>query len=197
LRRNVHPRNLDAGETMMLNRILIYGTIAGLIVGAAMSGTVIAWANDPPAYGMAIGYLTMLVALSLVFVAIKRHRDEDLGGVIRFWPAFGLGIGVSIVAGLIYVVFWEIMLMTAASGFVDTYAAGLIEQKRQAGASAAELARLTAEMEAFKVQYANPLIRLPMTFAEIAPVGLLVSLVSAGLLRSPRFMPARRGPAAA
>jgi hypothetical protein len=197
LRRNVHPRNLDAGETMMLNRILIYGTIAGLIVGAAMSGTVIAWANDPPAYGMAIGYLTMLVALSLVFVAIKRHRDEDLGGVIRFWPAFGLGIGVSIVAGLIYVVFWEIMLMTAASGFVDTYAAGLIEQKRQAGASAAELARLTAEMEAFKVQYANPLIRLPMTFAEIAPVGLLVSLVSAGLLRNPRFMPARRGPATA
>jgi hypothetical protein len=180
----------------MLNRILIYGVIAGLIVGAAMSGTVIAWADDPPAYGMAIGYLTMLTALSLVFVAIKRHRDEELGGVIRFWPALGLGIGISVVAGLIYGLVWEVMLVTAASGFVDSYAAGLLEQKRAAGASAAELARYAAEMEAFKAQYANPLIRLPMTFAEIAPVGLLVSLVSAALLRNPRFLPARRGPAA-
>jgi hypothetical protein len=46
-------------------------------------------------------------------------------------------------------------------------------------------------MEAFKLQYANPMIRMPMTFAEIFPVGLLVSLVSAGLLRNPRFLPAR------
>jgi hypothetical protein len=181
----------------MLKTILIYGTIAGLIVGTAMSGTVIAWASDPPAYGMAIGYLTMLVALSLVFLAIKRRRDEELGGVIRFWPAFGLGIGISVVAGLIYMLFWEVMLATAASGFIDSYTAGLLEQKRAAGASAAELARHAAEMEAFKAQYANPLIRLPMTFAEIAPVGLLVSLVSAGLLRNPRFLAARRSPAAA
>jgi hypothetical protein len=39
--------------------------------------------------------------------------------------------------------------------------------------------------------YDNPLYRLPMTFAEIFPVGLLVTLVSAVLLRNPRFLPAR------
>ena len=55
----------------------------------------------------AIGYLTMLVGLSLVFGAIKRHRDAELGGVIRFWPAFGLGLGVSFVASLCYVLAWE------------------------------------------------------------------------------------------
>ncbi len=181
----------------MLNKILIYGLIAGAIVGAAMSGTVVAWANDPPSYGMAIGYLTMLVALSLVFVAIKRHRDDALGGVIRFWPAFGLGLGISIVAGIVYVLVWEVMLVTAASGFIDTYTAGLIDQKRTAGASAAELARYAAEMEGFKAQYANPLFRLPMTFAEIFPVGILVSLVSAALLRNPRFLARRRETAAA
>jgi hypothetical protein len=47
-------------------------------------------------------------------------------------------------------------------------------------------------MEAFKVQYANPMYRLPMTFVEIFPVGVLVSLVSAGLLRNSRFLPFRR-----
>lgn len=45
--------------------------------------------------------------------------------------------------------------------------------------------------EASKVQYANPLFRLPMVFAEIFPVGVLVSLISAALLRNRRFLPAR------
>jgi hypothetical protein len=44
-----------------------------------------------------------------------------------------------------------------------------------------------------KVQYANPLYRLPMTFAEIFPVGLLVSLVTAGPLRNSVILPAQRG----
>ncbi len=39
--------------------------------------------------------------------------------------------------------------------------------------------------------YAKPWYRMPMTFAEIFPVGILVSLVSAALLRNPRFLPAR------
>ena len=58
------------------------------------------------------------------------------------------------------------------------------------GASAEALAKLTADTETFKVQYANPMYRLPMTFAEIFTVGMLVSLVSAGLLRNSRFLPA-------
>ncbi len=48
-------------------------------------------------------------------------------------------------------------------------------------------------METFKAQYANPLFRLPMTFIEIFPVGVLVSLISAAILRNPRVLPARRG----
>ena len=57
----------------------------------------------------------------------------------------------------------------------------------------AALAQLTAEMEAFKKSYAKPLYRLTEGFTEIFPVGVLVSLVSAGLLRNRGFLPARRG----
>ena len=39
------------------------------------------------------GYLTMLVALSMIFIGIKRYRDHELGGVIRFLPAFAMGLG--------------------------------------------------------------------------------------------------------
>jgi hypothetical protein len=177
----------------MLRRILPYGAVAGLIVGVPLFGLSVAMNGHPPgSYGVALGYLTMLVALSTVFVAIKRHRDADLGGVIRFWPAFGLGLGISIVAGVFYVLAWEAALAVMQTDFAAGYATILIEQQKANGVAGEALERFTAEMERFKAEYANPLYRLPMTFAEIFPVGLLVSLVSAGLLRNSRFLPARR-----
>jgi hypothetical protein len=75
--------------------------------------------------------------------------------------------------------------------FATSYGNSVVEQARARGASAAEIARMSAEMADFKVKYANPLFRLPMTFAEIFPVGVLVSLVSAAILRNPRVLPAR------
>jgi hypothetical protein len=175
----------------MLKKILVYGVIAGLVAGLAMSAMVVFARGNAPSHGMLIGYTIMLVALSTIFVAVKRHRDEAQGGVIRFWPAFGLGLGISFVAGILYVIAWEATVAMTHIDFAGGYAASLIEQKRAAGASAAELAKFTAEMARFKVQYANPLYRLPMTFIEIFPVGVLVSLVAAALLRNPRFLPAR------
>lgn len=178
----------------MLNLILRYGLIAGLIVGIPMMVLAVALNGHPPlAWGMVIGYTTMLVAFSMVFIAIKRHRDNDLGGVIRFWPAFALGLGISFVASVIYVAAWEAVMALTHMDFASSYAATLIEEQKAKGASADALAKLTAEMETFKVQYANPLFRLPMTFTEIFPIGLLVSLITAELLRNRRFLAVRRG----
>jgi hypothetical protein len=125
-------------------------------------------------------------------MGIKRYRDVDLGGVIGFWRALALGLGISVVAGILYVISWETACAIAGIDFGASYSAAMIAQKKAAGVSGAALAKFIAEMNAFKVQYANPLYRWPMTFIEIFPVGVLVSLVSAALLRNRRFLPARR-----
>jgi hypothetical protein len=181
----------------MGRHVLTYGVLAGAIVGGALYGISLAYDGQPPAggAGMALGYATMLVALSLVFVGIKRHRDADRGGVIRFWPAFGMGLAISAVAGVGYVLAWEAVLATLNVNFAETFANGMIERQKAKGLDGAALADYVAGMETFKAQYANPLYRLPMTFAEIFPVGVLVSLVSALVLRNPRALPAH-GPAA-
>eukprot|EP01136_Pigoraptor_vietnamica_P038793 Opistho-1_new@108603 len=85
----------------MQRLILTYGLIAGVVVGIQLFLIVTLFGDNPPTgpLGMALGYLTMLIALSAVFVAIKRRRDHDLGGAIRFWPALGLGVAISAVAG--------------------------------------------------------------------------------------------------
>ncbi len=176
----------------MPGMILKYGVVAGLLAGVPLSLVVIMWGDQPPiANGMVIGYTIMLVALSTVFVAIKRYRDVDGGGVVRFWPAFGMGLAISFVAGVIYVIAWESSVAIAHLDFAGSYAQATIAKARASGVSGEALAKIIAEMDDFKVQYANPLFRWPMTFAEIFPVGVLVSLISAALLRNSRFLPAR------
>ena len=177
----------------MRNRILGYGVGAGLVIGVPLFIMMVT--TDARAMfegGMLLGYTVMLVAFSLVFLAIKRQRDVDGGGAIRFWPALKLGLGISVVASLTYALAWEGALAVSGADFAGAYADHLMNKERAAGASAARLAQLRAEMDAFAQSYANPLVRVPMTFIEMFPVGLLVSLVSAALLRNPRFMAARR-----
>ena len=177
----------------MLRTILIYGVIAGVIVGVPMFiGTVLVEGHAPTSISMAIGYAIMLVALSTVFLAIKRQRDTAGGGVIKFWPALGMGLGISLIAGVFYVATWELTQALTGADFITEYASTVIAEKQAAGAGAAEIAATRAQMDQFAVQYQNPLFRLPMTFVEIFPVGVLVSIVSAALLRNSRFLPARR-----
>ena len=122
---------------------------------------------------------------------MKRLRDRELGGVIRFVPALLAGLGISAVAGVIYAIGWEITLAVTDFAFIDSYSNAAVEAARAKGASAAEVQAVIAQMDEFRRQYANPFFRLPMTFIEIFPVGVLISLISAGLLRNSRFLPAR------
>ena len=97
--------------------IAVYGTIAGAIVVAGMFIN-ISFLADHGAMGMVAGYLSMLVALIFVFVGVKRYRDVDLGGVIGFWKAFGVGIGIGLVAGLFYVLGWELYMWRTGGTFI-------------------------------------------------------------------------------
>ncbi len=176
----------------MFRNTLIYGVIAGLTVGIPLSVITIGFSgHQMMTYGMLIGYTIMLIALSAVFMGVKRYRDVDLGGVIGFWRALALGLCISFVAGILYVISWETACAIAGIDFGSSYSAAMIAQKKAAGVSGAALAKFVAEMNAFKAQYANPLYRWPMTFIEIFPVGVLVSLISAALLRNRRFLPTR------
>ena len=171
--------------------ILIFGIAAGLIVAVTMCLLIANTGPDSAAHSYFTGYLVMVLALSLIFFGVKRLRDRELGGVIRFMPALLAGLGISAVAGVIYAIGWEITLAVTDYAFIDSYSQAAIEAARAKGASAAEVQAVIAQMDEFRRQYANPFFRVPMTFVEIFPVGVLISLISAGLLRNSRFLPAR------
>lgn len=163
---------------------LVYGSLSGVIVAATISALLAAGLG----HSLWVGYLVMLVGLTLVFVGMKRYRDVEKGGVIRFLPAFGVGLGIAIVAGIAYVVIWESFVAVTHYDFMGDYIASIRHARETAGVTGPALAREMAELEAMRVQMANPLFRIPMVFLEIFPVGLLVALVSAALLRNPKFL---------
>ncbi len=102
-----------------------------------------------------------------------------------------MGLGISAVACLLYVIGWEISLAYSDMDFIAWYSNSMIEGAKAKGASPEEIARVTAEAKSFAEFYAKPLMRMPMTFLEMFPVGLLVSLISAAVLRNSRILPAR------
>ena len=172
--------------------IWVYGTLAGLVVAAPMLWGMLTMTEAAvPDNAALIGYLTMLVALTTVFLGIKHYRDKVLGGVIRFGPALVVGLGISAVASLFWAIGWEISLALTGFDFPEAYTNATLETARARGASEAELQQMIADGDAFARTYANPIIRFSISFIEMFPIGVLVSLGSAGLLRNHRFLPAR------
>ena len=170
--------------------IFRYGVIAGLIIGVPMMWRMLsAKPGEVPVVGMLLTYLVMIVALTAVFLGIKAYRDKMLGGVIRFLPALGIGLGISAVASIVYAIAWEVSSAYSTFDFVAFYKAYMVDAAK--GGSAAEVNQAIANAEAFEKMYRNPLYRVPMVFVEMFPVGVLISLISAGVLRNPRVLPAR------
>ena len=175
----------------MTRFILIYGSIAGVVVAVLMVGGIAISNASGSAGSQVFGYLSMLVAMSIIFVAVKRYRDTELGGVIRFWPALLLGSGIALLASLFYVLAWEIYFNTTGGAWVEVYVEQIRTQYADQGHTPEEIDAYLAQTENMMALYRNWWFRMPITLTEILPVGLLVGLISAAILRNPGVLPRR------
>lgn len=161
-----------------------FGLISGGIL-AVLIATMPLYLNGTMSFDHAeiVGYTIMVLAFVLVFFGIRSYRENVGGGAITFGKAFQVGILVTLIACTVYVATWEIVYFNFLPDFADKYAALTLEKMRLRGATEAAIAKTTQEMEKFKVWYKNPLFNVGMTFVEAFPVGLVVTLVSAAILK--------------
>jgi hypothetical protein len=162
--------------------VLTFGLIAGAILSGMMLLTQLFLDQIGFDKGEIIGYSTMVLAFLMVYFGIRSYRDTVTGGTIGFLRAMRVGTLIMLVASICYVATWEVIYYKLAPDFGDKYAAYALDKIRASGASEAELAARAKEMAAFKEQYRNPLVNIAWTFLEPLPVGLLLTVVSAGLL---------------
>jgi hypothetical protein len=164
--------------------VIVCGSIAGLIVSAMLAITVtMSYKSGNLEGGMLLGYATMIIAFSLIFVGIKNYRDKHCFGVISFGKAFKTGLFITLVASTIYVIVWLISYYFFIPDFGEKYAAHMLGKLKASGASELEIAEQTKEMTSFNKMYKNPLFNALVTYMEIIPVGLLISLISSFILK--------------
>ena len=171
----------------MKKNILVYGLIAGIVVSVLMLLSVNyishCEGNIDYATSMLIGYAAMLLAFSLVFVGIRNYRDKYNGGVISFGKAFKIGILIVLIASTIYVIAWLIDYFFFIPDFAEKYAAHTLDKLKASGASQIEIEKETKEMADFARMYKNPFFNALMTYVEILPVGLIVTIISSLILK--------------
>lgn len=171
--------------------IIVYGLIAGTIVGGLMLGTMAYYQTHEwnMENGHLLGYTTMVIALSVIFVAIKSVRDKHLGGAITFWKGCQIGLLITLIASVMYALSWEVSYRNIGDEFVEKMKSSYVEDLKAEGLTEAEFQTRKSEMEAIWESYQNPIVRFGYTLLEIFPVGLILTLISSGLLRKKEFLP--------
>ena len=173
----------------MKRNIIIYGLVAGIVVSVLMLFTTnyLSYCAGNVDYdtSMLIGYASMLISFSIVYVGIRNYRDKYNGGVISFGKAFKIGLMMVLLASTIFVAAWLIdYYFFMPPGFIEKSFVYELDKLKASGASQLEIDKKTIEMENFAKMYKKPFFNAMMTYAIILPVGLIVTLISALILKS-------------
>jgi hypothetical protein len=163
--------------------VLTYGLIAGPLLSAMMLATLPFADRIGFDRGMLIGYTTMVLAFLMVFFGIRSYREKVVGGDLSFGRAFRVGLLITAIASVCYVLTWQLIYYRLAPDFDERYAAHVIDRARAAGESEEAIAERRAKLSSFQALYSNPLFNAAITLLEVLPVGLLATAVSAGILR--------------
>lgn len=169
-----------------------YGLIAGAIVSGLMFASMPLWKNGTLTFdnGEVVGYTTMVISLSMVFFGVKSCRDYHFNGTISFWKAVQVGLLITVIASVMYALAWEVCYNTVASDFTEKMSAHYLEKMKKDAKNEVEVEAAVTQMQSFKEWYENPLLRFGLTTMEILPVGIVITLISAGLLHRKEVLPA-------
>jgi hypothetical protein len=162
---------------------LTFGLISGLIMSVLMGGSLLLAGKIGSNHSLVLGYTIMVASFLLIYFGIRSYRDNTLAGQISFGRAFACGFLIALISSVCYVIMWEILYFNFIPHFMDGYFAAQIHKVESAGLDAATTAARVAAIQHSQQLYQNPLINMAYTFMEPLPVGLLITLISAALLR--------------
>jgi Protein of unknown function (DUF4199) len=163
--------------------VLTFGFLSGAVSSIMMLATVPLLDRIGFDRGAVIGYTAMIVSFLFVFFGIRAYREQSGNGPFTFGRAFSVGILITLISCVCYVITWEIIYFKLWPGFADKFTAYAVEKARASGATPEAIENTARQMKMFKELYDKPLINAAFTFVEPLPIGLLVTAISAAVLR--------------
>ena len=167
----------------MKKTVLTYGLISGAIAAVLMLAHVPFM--DGSSKSLILGYAGIVLSALLIFFGVRSYRENVGDGRISFGRAFAVGILIALISSACYVAAWEAVYYTNPE-VADHIFDKQLEDLRASGAPQDEIDEATRQMASFKELYANPFVNVAFTFVEPLPVGILMTLISAIVLRRRR-----------
>ncbi len=167
----------------MKKTVLTFGFLSGGVAALMMFGTLPFIEQIGFERGAIVGYTAIVISFLFVYLGIRSYRDNVLGGRIGFGRAFGVGLLITLISCLCYVLAWEIIYFNFMPDFLDKYTGYMADRLKASGATQAAIDAAAQQAEEFKRLYGNVFINAALTFTEPFPVGLLMTLISAAVLR--------------
>jgi len=167
----------------MKKPVLTFGLISGIIMSVLMGCSLLLADKIGSSHSLLLGYTIMVASFLLIYFGIRSYRDNTLAGQISFGRAFACGILITLISSVCYVVMWEILYFNFMPHFMDGYFAAQIHKLQSAGLDPATTAAQVAAIQHSQQLYQNPFVNMAYTLMEPLPVGLLITLISAALLR--------------
>ena len=96
---------------------------------------------------------------------------------------FLIGLYIVPIASTMYVAVWAVEYKYLYPDFMEKYSARMVTELKASGVAQAKMDAKLKEMAMYKDMYKNPFYFTLLTYAEILPVGLVVSLISALILK--------------
>ena len=177
----------------MKKTVLTFGLISGVMISVLMDSSLLLADKIGEGHSMALGYTIMVASFLLIYFGIRTYRDQNLAGQISFGRAFACGILIALITTVCYVATWEVLYFNFMPHFMDGYFAAQIHRVQVSGLDPAAIAARVAAIQRSQQLYQNPFVNMAYTFIEPLPVGLIITLISAAILRRK----ARVGPAGA
>lgn len=169
----------------MKKTVWTFGLISGAIMAVLMSATM-PFVDALGKHSYLVGYAGIVAGFLCIYFGVRAYRDNVLGGQIGFGRAFGTGLLIAVIGSLCYVATWEVLYYRFMPDFYAKYAQSTVDKARTSGRSDAEVAQVRTAMDAMVKHADNPAWVAGMTFIEPFPVGFVIALVSAGVLRRKR-----------
>src|ERR1700677_2564787 len=168
----------------MKKTVLPFGLIAGVIISVLMDGSLLLANKIGSGHNsMLLGYTMMVASFLLIYFGIRSYRDNTLAGKISFGRAFACGILITLITTVCYVATWEVLYFNFMPHFMDSYFAAQIHKVQSSGLDPATTAARVAAIQRSQQLYQNPFVNMAYTFIEPLPVGLIITLMSAAVLR--------------
>lgn len=167
----------------MKKTVLTFGLISGAVAALLMFSTVPFIYRIGFDKGVIVGYTAIVVSLLLVPFGIRSYRENVGGGNITFGRAFAVGILITLISCVCYVLAWEIVYFNFLPDFADKYAAYMVEKAKASGATQQVIDATLQKMKSMKAMLDNPLMLAVIGFTEPFPVGLIITTISAAILR--------------